>query len=189
MMIIGWSLVNSCIETLHSLAIKGMIVWLKKNELIPVNSKVALGQKFLDKAYRGKGIMDLAILIQDEITFSKFDTYLSTVQKTNKPSKFFVQKNHFQEIYEDEIRYYFIKPITERKIAVKQSVYVKNGDSTLSVTIRPGAAGDEVELHELNKRWLKEALPDLSAGFLTTLYSIADFREMIRLQEIVVVTV
>lgn len=109
-MIIGWTLVNSCIETSHSLKMKEMIIFLKNKNLIPANLKVALGQKFLDYDYRGQGIMDLATAIQEEITSSKYDIYLATVQKTNKPSEFFLKKNSFQLIYEDDTRFYFTKP-------------------------------------------------------------------------------
>lgn len=45
-MIIGWTLVNSCIETSHSLKMEEMISFLKDRNLIPANFRVALGQKF-----------------------------------------------------------------------------------------------------------------------------------------------
>ena len=51
-MIIGWTLVNSCIETSHSLKMKEMISLLKDKKLIPENDNVALGQKFLEYNYK-----------------------------------------------------------------------------------------------------------------------------------------
>ncbi|MDB5025410.1 MAG: hypothetical protein JWP78_3165 [Mucilaginibacter sp.] len=188
-MLIGWSLINSSIKTPHFLKMQKMILLFKEQGLIPINAKVALGQKYLDYEYRGKGIMDLATIIQEELTFSNFEIYLSTVQKFNKRSEFFFKKNSFQQIYQDNVRYYLTKAIVKRGISVYQSLLIGNGSSATKVMIRPGEAGDEFQLHELNKKRLKENLTDLSQGFLTSLYTASDFRQMINLQEIIVIAV
>lgn len=186
-MIVGWTLVNSCIETSHSLKMEEMISFFKDKNLIPANSRVALGQKFLDYDYRGKGIMDLATTIQEEITSSKFDIYLSTVQRTNKPSEFFFKKNSFKLIYEDDIRFYFTKPVIKKNIPLVQVLHIEIDNRKTTVTIRPSQIGDEIQLHELNKKWLKEnRRGDLSKGFLHVLYSPDEFLKMIKLKEVVI---
>lgn len=189
-MIVGWTLVNSCIQTSHSLKMEEMISFFKEKNLIPANSRVALGQKFLDYDYRGQGIMDLATTIQEEITSSKFDIYLSTVQKTNKPSELFFKKNSFQLIYEDDIRFYFTKPVIKKNIPLVQELQIEINNVKTLATIRPSEIGDEIQLHDLNKKWLKENRQgDLSKGFLYMLYSPQDFLKMINLKEIIAVCV
>ena len=88
-MIIGWSLINTCINTPHNLKMQEKIIYLKERELLPKQSRIALGQKFLETSYRGNGIVELLTDIQDNLVAHKYDIYLATVQVTNKPSEFF----------------------------------------------------------------------------------------------------
>lgn len=186
-MLIGWSLINTCIRTPHYLKMQEQIKYLKEQELLPKKSRIALGQKFLEAPYRGKGIVELLTEIQDNLVSQKYDIYLATVQVTNKPSEFFLKKNSFQLIHQDENRYYFSKAIKKIDTPLKQTVTIDVEEQKFEVLIRPGEAGDEILLHELNRKWLKEAVRnDLSRGFLTSLYSPEEFRQIIDAKEIVV---
>lgn len=189
-MIIGWSLINSCISTPHYLKMQEQIKYLKEQELLPKKSRIALGQKFLEAPYRGKGIVELLTEIQDNLIFHKYDIYLATVQVINKPSEFFFKKNSFQLIHQDEIRYFFSKAIKKTDTTMTQTVTIDVEEQKSEVLIRPGEAGDEILLHELNKKWLKESRgKDLSKGFLTSIYTPEEFRKIIDAKEIVVAEV
>jgi hypothetical protein len=60
----------------------------------------------------------------------------------------------------------------------------------VEVTIRQAKPGDEIGLHELNQRWTKEFIGhDKSRGFLTSLYTCNEFRQIIDMREIVVAEV
>lgn len=166
------------------------IEFLKTKKLLPLHSKIALGQKFLEAPYRGKGIVELLTEIQDNLVAGKFDIYLATVQISNKPSEFFFKKNSFQLIHQDEIRYYFSKSIKKSEASVRKGVTIEVEGLNVEVLIRPGEAGDEILLYELNKKWLKETRgTDLSKGFLTSLYSPEEFNKIIALKEIAVAEV
>lgn len=166
------------------------IEFLKIHKLLPERSKIALGQKFLEAPFRGRGIVELLTEIQDNLVTGKFDIYLATVQATNKPSEFFFKKNSLQLIHQDEIRYYFSKSIKKSELPLRKVVTIESGDLNVRVLTRPGEAGDEILLHELNKKWLKEARgADLPKGFLTSLYSPEEFKKIIDLKEIAVAEV
>lgn len=185
-MIIGWSLINSVIKTNLFCDLQEQILKFKHANLLNPNHRVALGQKFLDDKYRGKGIVERMTLLQDNLVSNKYDIYMATVKKDNKPSEFFFKKNSFVLFFEDDVRYYFSKPICHCEI-LTDNVTITVDHSDLNVLIRPAEGGDEFELHELNRKWLKESrLNDLSKGFLTTLYSPEQFKKIINVQEIVV---
>ncbi len=182
-MLIGWSLINSCIPTPFFLEMQERIALFKQKGLLPVHHRIAIGQKCLDEDYRGKGIVEAMTSLQDEMTASKYDTYLATVNCKNLASKKFFIKNDFTLFYTDDVRHYFIKPITSNGYQEKE-IFL---GSDKKVVIRAGKEGDEIELHELNKKWWSpNRNNDLSKGFLSTLYTPKDFKEMISRQEIAV---
>ena len=186
-MIIGWSLINSTIHTKLYLELQERIKFFKEANLLNPEHKVALGQKFLDYKYRGKGIVEKMTSLQDNLAAGKYDIYMATVKKDNKPSEFFFKKNSFVLFFEDDVRYFFSKLIRPSEKAIQQSISIIVEDIPVNVLIRPAEGGDEFELHEQNKKWLKEArVTDMSKGFLTTLYSTEQFRKIIDNSEIVV---
>lgn len=186
-LIIGWSLINSAIHTPLWGEMQKKITDFKKSGLLNPDCKIAIGQKFIEPTYRGNGIVERMTEIQDNLVAHKYDIYMATVKCDNKPSEFFFKKNSFHLFHQDDLRLYFSKAITQHNTP-EQSVITINGNNGIKkIRIRPGEAGDEIYLNELNKKWVKEALNgDFTKGFLTSLYSTDQFRMIIEKEEIVV---
>lgn len=186
-MIIGWSLINSVIQTPLYEDMQNKITEFKKNGFLNPESKLAIGQKFLEYPYRGNGIVERMTELQDNLVAHKYDVYMATVKCDNKPSEFFLKKNSFHLFHQDDLRMYFWKSITPHDIPAQNVITINKHTDIKKIRIRPGEAGDEIYLNELNKKWVKEALNgDFTKGFLTSLYSTEQFRQIIEKNEIVV---
>lgn len=169
--------------------LKEKINLFKAKGFIEPKANIATGQKMLHYSYRGNRLMDIATKIMEELVASNYGFYLATVRKENIPSFYFFKKNNFILLDEDNERYYFINRIVSRNIPlhVQNEIIGASGEKH-SVLIRPAAHGDEIQMYDLNKEWIKEnKAEDLSRGFLTTLYSPDDFRMMIEQNEVVVI--
>jgi len=186
-MIIGWALLNTKVQTSLHLALKNKITTFEKEGILGKDSRIAFGQMLLENFYRGTSIAEKMLSLRDALVCNKYDLYMATVRKGNKPSEMFFRKNAFKLFYEDDDRFYFLKPIAKTKHDMVKKFSIEIQGNVVEVNIRPGQIGDECELHELNKKWLRDARGnDLSKGFLTSLYSPEDFRMIIDAKEIVV---
>lgn len=89
-------------------------------------------------------------------------------------------------ISEDQLRYYFSRPIKSLSTEVQQIIMeIRNNSKPIKIIV--GIKNDVAELHELNKKWMKETRKEnLSKGFLTTLYTEEQFKKIIALNELVV---
>jgi hypothetical protein len=189
-MLIGWSLINSVVQTEHYLLMQDRIKDFKQIGFFDMGQRIAIGQKFIEPDYRGKGIVESMTVMLDCAVSSKFDVYMATVKKENRRSEFFSKKNSYELFFEDEKRLYFRKDIGSSSPIMESSILLENSDDKVEIVVRPGEQGDEFALHQLNRAWTYDSrVEDASQGFLTSLYSPDDFRLIIDAGEIVVAEV
>jgi len=183
-MIIGWGLLNNSIENQVLQFSRDKVDYFKQEKLIPENAKVGLAlQLCLDTDFQGNGIIQKVYSYLETLTNDRFDVIEASVRKNNPAGIAITQNLRFETILEDNIRIYKIKK-TNNTTTNKAKVELKFGDQW--IVIRKGEIGDEIELFELNKKWLDINSDDNSKGFLTSLYQPEDYKIIIESNDIVV---
>lgn len=186
-MIIGWSLINSCIENPVLQFSKDKVEEFKSANLIPINSKVGLALQWcIDKEFQGIGLIQSIYSYFEILVSQKYDMIEASVRKNNPAGNAATSKLGMQLIYEDDLRYYKIK--STNKLTLDKGNEREIIFSDKKIAIRLGKEGDETGLYELNKKWIIKDNEDKSNGFLTSLYEKEHFAKIIKQQEIVVAT-
>ncbi|MEI6053640.1 MAG: hypothetical protein WCQ44_13125, partial [Opitutaceae bacterium] len=167
-MIIGWGLLNNSIENQVLQFSRDKVDYFKQEKLIPENAKVGLAlQLCLDTDFQGNGIIQKVYSYLETLTNDRFDVIEASVRKNNLAGIAITQNLRFNTILEDNIRFYKVKETNSQTVnkTIEELIF---GDK--SIVIRKGKIGDEIQLFELNKKWLDVNSDDNSKGFLTSLY-------------------
>ena len=184
-MIIGWSLVNNSVDNPVLQFSKAKVDFFKDENLIPTKSRVGLALQWcVDKKYQGKGLIQNIYLLFEALLKEKYDIIEASVRKNNPAGNAATTKLGMQTIFEDDLRIYKIKEITStsNENKIQKLISIDNRP----ILIRLGKVGDEIELFELNKKWVIDDTIDNSKGFLTSLYQPEDFKKIIEWNDIVI---
>lgn len=181
-MIIGWSLVNSCIQNSVYEFSKAKVEFFKTEKLIPENAEVGLALQWcVDENFQGMGLIQNIYSAFEYHVKDKYEYIEASVRKNNPAGNAATTKLRMQTIYEDDLRFYKIKKI-DKLIKPTPSLFDLNKQS---INIRLAKKGDEQQLFELNKRWIIDGT-DTNKGFLTSLYQPNEFRQIIECNEIII---
>jgi|688.fasta_scaffold27290_2 hypothetical protein len=185
MKLIGWCLLNSSINNSHYNLINNKIDSFKSLGLIPLDNRVVIGQKFILHNYRGKGLIQIASDLLELNNASKYDMYLATAKTNNQKSINFLNRHGYIKIYEDQERFYYMKQFI---FSVKyiNSIQIQYEDEHVFL-IRKAEYSDLIEVNKIMSLNNYNNIPDLSYGFLTNTYTVAELELITSKNELMII--
>ena len=106
-----------------------------------------------------------------------YDYLYATVHRFNERSHRFHLRQGYRLVAADAERLHLLKPIVS-----SQSPYLL----PQGLSVRLGIPADAEAAHMLNKQWMRALRADLANGFLTTVYSVAEFQILCAAGEVAV---
>ena len=177
--ILGYALVNTRIRTPLYEAAQRTLHQLRQAGQLAAEARVALNSQLcLAPDHRGQGLMPALTAQLHRQLAPRYDVLYATVHRQNPRSLRYHQREGYQPVAEDPERVCFLQSI--------------RADAPLpalptGLRLRPGHPSDAPALHALNQQWTRAMRGNnLAEGFLTTLYSEADYEAMCAAGEVVV---
>lgn len=184
-MIIGWTLINSCVENDVYRFSYNKIEELQRHGRISSNLRIALAlQICVDSEYRNSGVLSSMFKYFENLLFGKYDYIEASVRNTNDVAKIAIQKLGFSLIEANEERGFFLKKIVSNNISILTTQYkVKEK----SYSVRLANENDVTKLWNLNKKMVNNMYNiSNNSNHLTSLYNESDFKKIILKSEIVI---
>ena len=177
--LIGYALVNTRIRTPLYEAAQRTLHQLRQGGQLAAEARVALNSQLcLAPSHRGQGLMPaLSVQLHQQLA-PRYDVLYATVHRQNPRSMRYHQREGYRPVAEDPERVCFLQPIRAD---------APLPDLPSGLVVRPGHSTDAPALHALNQQWTRAMRgPNLAEGFLTTLYSVADYEVICAAGEVAV---
>jgi hypothetical protein len=135
--------------------------------------------------YRGKGLIQIASDLLELNNASKYDMYLATAKTNNQKSINFLNRHGYIKIYEDQERFYYMKQFI---FSVKyiNSIQIQYEDEHVFL-IRKAEYSDLIEVNKIMSLNNYNNIPDLSYGFLTNTYTVAELELITSKNELMII--
>jgi hypothetical protein len=177
--LIGYALSNNCIATSLGTHAQELLVALQRTGQLAPQARVALSSQLcLLEEHRGRGLMP-ALVAQLLVQLAlRYDYLYATVHHLNERSRRYHQREGYQQVAADAGRLTFLKSINDTPTFAPLPAYLR---------LRPGTPADAPALYTLSQQWTRATRGDnLAEGFLTTLYSVADYEALCAADEVAV---
>ena len=177
--LIGYALVNTSIRTPLYEAAQFALYQLRQTGMLAAGVRVATNSLlFLAPAHRGQALMPALSAQLHRQLAGRYDVLYATVHRQNLRRMRYHQREGYQPVAEESEWVCFLQPII-----ASASLPVLPA----SLRLRPGHPADAPALHVLNQQWTRTARGDnLAEGFLTTLYTVAEYETLCAAGEVAV---
>ena len=177
--LIGYALVNTCITTPLIDEAHRLLQQLRQAGQLGSDVRVALNSQLcLAVAYRGRGLMPGLVAQLSQQLAPRYEALYATVHRQNARSMRYHRREGYRQVAETPERVCFLRPIT---------VDERPSELLAGLRLRAALPADAPALHTLNHAWTRATRGEnLAEGFLTTVYSEAQFQFIIAAGEIAV---